>query len=147
MFVRGLTSGERFKNIYCSVYEVISQGKWPSSYEWIFCGHKNKHGCSDVQARIQAGALPARPPPKKKRKEKRKERDRERERERGGEERESKEETIRSIRGKTSAEAFVISFNHFPTDFAPQGPPTGAARDQLGTLAVPRPLAYTRRPH
>ena len=61
------------------------------------------------QARIQAGALYARaPPPKKKRK---KEKKRERERERGGgEERGSKEETIRSIRGKTSAEAFVISF-------------------------------------
>ena len=55
-----------------------------------------------VQGRIQAGALPAPPPPKK--------RERERERERGGEERGSKEETIRSIRGKTSAEAFVISF-------------------------------------
>ena len=48
------------------------------------------------------GAPGARPPPKKK-KEKR-ERERERRR-RGG-----KEETIRSIRGKTSAEAFVISF-------------------------------------
>ena len=41
---------------------------------------------------------------------------RERERERG-EGRGSKEETIRLIRGKTSAEAFVISFEHFPTDF------------------------------
>ena len=62
-----------------------------------------------IQARIQAGALPARPPLKKKKKEKR-ERERERERERGGEERGSKDGTIRSIRGKTSAEAFVISF-------------------------------------
>ena len=51
------------------------------------------------------GAPGARPPPKKKKK-----RERERERERGGEERVSKEETIRSIRGKTSAEAFEISF-------------------------------------
>ena len=55
------------------------------------------------------GAPGARPPLKKKEKIKR-ERERERERERGGEERGSKEETIRSIRGKTSAEAFVISF-------------------------------------
>ena len=46
------------------------------------------------------------PPPLKK-KEKRKKKEKERER---GEERGSKEETIRSIRGKTSAEAFVISF-------------------------------------
>ena len=53
------------------------------------------------QARIQAGALPAPPPPPKKKEE---------ERERGGEERGGKEETIRSIRGKTSAEAFVTSF-------------------------------------
>ena len=51
------------------------------------------------------GARP--PPPKKKRKKKR---EREREREERGEKRGSKEETIRSIRGKTSAEAFVISF-------------------------------------
>ena len=43
--------------------------------------------------------------PKKKKKRKKKER----ERGGGGEERGSKEETIRS-RGKTSAEAFVISF-------------------------------------
>ena len=60
------------------------------------------------QARIKAGALPARAPPKKKKK-----RERVRERERGREREEdkrSKEETIRSIRGKTSAGAFVISF-------------------------------------
>ena len=57
---------------------------------------------STLQARIQAGAHPA-PPPKKNKQKKT-------ERERGGEERGSKEETIRSIRGKTSAEAFVISF-------------------------------------
>ena len=57
-------------------------------------------------------ALPARAAPKNKKKIKKKikERERERETERGGEERGSKEETIRSIRGKTSAEAFVISF-------------------------------------
>ena len=61
-------------------------------------------GCKHMQGRIQAGALPAPPPPKKK------ERERERERGGGGEGRGSKEETIRSIRGKTSAEAFVISF-------------------------------------
>ena len=42
------------------------------------------------------GAPGAPPPPKKKQRER--------------EERGSKEETIRSIRGKTSAEAFVISF-------------------------------------
>ena len=48
------------------------------------------------------GGAPSAPPPQKKEKKK--------ERERGGEERGSKEETIRSIRGKTSAEAFVISF-------------------------------------
>ena len=52
------------------------------------------------------GGAPGAPPPPPKR-----EREREREREeRGGEERGSKEETIRSIRGKTSAEAFVVSF-------------------------------------
>ena len=35
IFVRGVTSGERFKkNFYCSVYEVISQRKWPNSYVW-----------------------------------------------------------------------------------------------------------------
>ena len=54
------------------------------------------------------GGAPGARPPKKKR-----ERERERERERGGgggEERGSKEETIRSIRGKTFAEPFVISF-------------------------------------
>ena len=59
---------------------------------------------NSVQARIQAGALPARAPPKKKEKRKKQEK----ERERGGQERGSKEETIRSIRGKKSAEAFVI---------------------------------------
>ena len=42
--------------------------------------------------------------------ERERERERERKREREREERGSKEETIRSIRGKTSAEAFVISF-------------------------------------
>ena len=57
-----------------------------------------KLGKGFIQARIQAGALP-----------KKRERERERERERGAE-RGSKEETIRSIRGKTSAETFVISF-------------------------------------
>ena len=51
------------------------------------------------------GGAPGAPPPLKKKK---KEKERERERER--EERGSKEETIHSIRGKTSAEAFVISF-------------------------------------
>ena len=55
------------------------------------------------------GAPGARPPPLKKRKERERERETERERG-GGEERGSKEETMRSIRGKTSAEAFVISF-------------------------------------
>ena len=49
------------------------------------------------------GAPGARPPLKKKRNKKK-------ERERGGEKRGRKEETIRSIREKTSAEAFVISF-------------------------------------
>ena len=35
IFVRGVTSGERFKtNFYCSVHEVISQRKWPNSYVW-----------------------------------------------------------------------------------------------------------------
>ena len=59
MFVRGVTSGKRFKkNFYCSVYEVISQGKWPSSYEWIFCGNKNKHGCSDACNVIADIAVP-----------------------------------------------------------------------------------------
>ena len=48
------------------------------------------------------GGAPGAPPPLKK--------EREREREREREERGSKEETIRSIRGKTSAEAFVISW-------------------------------------
>ena len=34
--IRGVTSGERFKkNFYCGVYEVISLGKWPSSYDCI----------------------------------------------------------------------------------------------------------------
>ena len=56
------------------------------------------------QAGIPGGAPPARAPPQKKKKE------RERERGGGGEERGSKEETIRSIRGKTFAEPFVISF-------------------------------------
>ena len=36
IFLRGVTSGERFKkNFYCSVYEVISQHKWPSNCEWL----------------------------------------------------------------------------------------------------------------
>ena len=64
---------------------------------------------SSIQERIQAGAPPARAPLKKK-KTKNKNKKKQRERGGGGEERGSKEETIRSIRGKTSAEAFVISF-------------------------------------
>ena len=58
------------------------------------------------------GAPGARPPPlkkKKKRKKRKSKRERERERERERGER-KQEETIRSIRGKTSVEAFVISF-------------------------------------
>ena len=64
---------------------------------------KHLYKCKCSGADSGGGAPGARPPKKK--------------RERGGEERESKEETIRSIRGKTSAEAFVISFKLFPTDF------------------------------
>ena len=56
-FVRGVTSGERFKkNFYCSVYEFISQRKWSSSYEWIFCWYK--HGCRDACNGIADIAIP-----------------------------------------------------------------------------------------
>ena len=58
----------------------------------------HNHTCTGADS---GGGAPSAPPPPKKKEE----RERERERERG-----SKEETIRSIRGKTSAEAFVISF-------------------------------------
>ena len=62
--------------------------------------------CLTVTGADSGGGAPgAPPPPKKKRKKKKK-----RERRGGGEERGSKEETIRSIRGKKSAEAFEISF-------------------------------------
>ena len=80
--------------------------------------HLYKCKCSGADS---GGGAPGARPPKKKREKKEREREREREkereREREREERGSKEETIRSIRGKTSAEAFVISFSHFPTDF------------------------------
>ena len=36
IFLRGLTPGEQLKkNFYCSIYEIISQQKWPSSYDVI----------------------------------------------------------------------------------------------------------------
>ena len=62
---------------------------------------------SEIRRGFRRGLSRRSPPPKKK-KEKRKKK--EKEREGGGRGRGSKEETIRSIRGKTSAEAFVISF-------------------------------------
>ena len=73
---------------------------------------------SNIQARIQAGALPARAPAKKKKK---KERERERERE-------------RLLMKHTEQKR--LKYSHFCV-----------ALDPLGTLAVPRPLAYPRRPH
>ena len=60
---------------------------------------------NSISGADSGGGAPGAPPPKKKRKKKKRERERER-----GEKRGSKEEIIRSIRGKTSAEAFVISF-------------------------------------
>ena len=41
----------------------------------------------------------------------------------------------------------IPNSHELPWGFAPQGPPPGAALDPLGTLTVPRPLAYPRRPH
>ena len=40
----------------------------------------------------------------------------------------------------------IPNSHELPGGFAPQGPPPGAALDPLRTLAVPRPLAYPRRP-
>ena len=65
----------------------------------VQCGKLSFYSTLFTGADSGGGAPGARPPLKKKKKKKR---------ERGGEERGSKEETIRSIRGKTSAEAFVI---------------------------------------
>ena len=98
------------RNLKISIYELYTKIKQTHKLVYNLIMLKNALIDSTClctctcQARIQAGALPAPPPPKKKEKE------RERKRERGGEERGSKEETKRSIRGKTFAEAFVISF-------------------------------------
>ena len=81
MYRKTCLYGEKFTHEYTGIYSYTNI---------LLCTGADSGG----------GAPGARPPPKKKEKEK--------ERERRGERKQ--EETIRSIRGKTSAEEFVISF-------------------------------------